>query len=137
MFEFTIVIAVAVLSLLLVATAKNGLSWLSSRQGRGVLFGLILAPLAAAVVALLGGCSSVEVFAGLESTKNLSPQCVTVGASDRATSNLGVQGCRSIGEDGRTSVCGVYRHHSCAINSDRESYDGAGFYVSRRLWLSD
>lgn len=133
MIEFALLIFVTVSALAARAFYVNGWAWRKTRAGRGVLFGLIVAPLAALLIGALGGCTSVDVFAGLEHTKNLSPQCENGGASDRITSNLGVEGCRTVSEDGRTQLCGVYRHHSCAISPDRESYDGVGFFVSRRI----
>lgn len=134
MLEFTLIIFVAVSALAVRAFYVNGWAWRTTRAGRGVLFGLLVAPLAALLIGSLGGCARVDVFAGLESTKNLSPQCETGGASDRITSNLGVEGCNIISSDGRTELCGVYRHHSCAISPDRESYDGVGFLVKRRVY---
>lgn len=134
MIEFALIILVIVSALAARAFYVNGWAWRTTKAGRGVLWGLVVAPLAAFLIGMIGGCTRVDVFAGLESTKNLSPQCETGGASDRITSNLGVEGCRTVSEDGRTELCGVYRHHSCAISSDRESYDGIGFFVSRRIW---
>lgn len=134
MLEFALVIFVAVSALAARAFYVNGWTWRKTRAGRGVLFGLIVAPLAALLIGSIGGCTRVDVFAGLESTKNISPQCETGGASDRITSNLGVEGCRAVSGDGRTELCGVYRHHSCAISQDRESYDGVGFLVKRRVY---
>lgn len=134
MIEFALVIFVAVAALAARAFYVNGWAWRKTRAGRGVIFGLVVAPLAALLIGFIGGCARVDVFAGLESTKNLSPQCDPGGASDRITSNLGAQGCRTISKDERTELCGVYRHHSCAIGADRESYDAFGFFVSRRIW---
>lgn len=134
MIEFTLIILVAVAALAARAFYINGWAWRTTRAGRGILWGLVIAPLAAVLIGMIGGCTRVDVFAGLESTKNQSPQCESAGASDRITSNLGVEGCRTISEDGRTEACGVYRHHSCAISPDRESYDGVGFLVKRRIY---
>lgn len=134
MIEFAIIIFIAVAALSVRAFYVNGWAWRKTKAGRGVLFGLVVTPLAALLIGSLGGCTRVDVFAGLESTKNQSPQCESVGASDRITSNLGVEACSTISPDGRTELCGVYRHHSCAISPDRESYDGVGFLVKRRLY---
>lgn len=134
MIEFAILIFVSVLILAGIAFRHYGWAWRKTKEGRGVLLGLIVAPLLALLIGSLSGCQRVDVFAGLESTKNISPQCENGGASDRITSNLGVEGCRTVSRDGKTEVCGVYRHHSCAISPDRESYDGVGFFVSRRIW---
>lgn len=132
--EFVWVIAIAVSILAIVVFCHYGWGWRKTKAGRGVLFGLFVAPLLAALVGMLGGCARVDVFAGLESTKNVSPQCEDSGASNRVTSNLGIEGCRGLSADGRTELCSVYRHHSCAISPDRESYDGFGFLVKRRIY---
>lgn len=134
MLEFALSIFITVVILAATAFTHYGWAWRKTKEGRGVLFGLLVAPLAALLIGSLGGCARVDVFAGLEHTKNLSPQCENGGASDRITSNLGVEGCRAVSEDGRTELCGVYRHHSCAISPDRESYDGVGFLVKRRVY---
>jgi hypothetical protein len=134
MIEFTLIIFIAVAALAIRAFYVNGWAWRKTRVGQGMLWGLVIAPLAALLIGSLGGCARIDVFAGLESTKNLSPQCETSGASDSITSNLGVEACRTVSADRRTELCGVYRHHSCAISPDRESYDGVGFLVKRRVY---
>ncbi len=134
MIKFAIIIFIVVSFLSLKALSHYGWAWRKTKAGRGVLFGLIVAPLAALLIGSLGGCTRVDVFAGLESTKNLSPQCENGGASDRITSNLGIEGCRIVSADGKSELCGAYRHHSCAISPDRESYDGVGFLVKRRVY---
>ncbi len=144
MFEFAGLVFVVVMGLLVMKVRHGGWSSLKTGEGKGILFGLFIAPAAAVAVAfilsLLGGCANVkdpylEVYAGVESTKNISPQCEKGGASDRITSNLGVQLCTGVSEDGYTTVCGVYRHHSCAISPDDKSYDAGGVTVSRRVYL--
>ena len=134
MMEFALAIFITVLTLAGLAFAHHGWAWRKTKAGRGVLFGLVVAPLAALLIGSVGGCTRVDVFAGLESTKNLSPQCENGGASDRITSNLGIEGCRIVSADGKSELCGAYRHHSCAISPDRESYDGVGFLVKRRIY---
>lgn len=134
MIEFALIIFAAVSALAIRAFCVNGWGWRKTKMGRGVLAGLVGAPLLALLIGSLSGCQRVDVFAGLESTKNVSPQCEDIGASNRITSNLGLEGCRAVSKDGKTEVCGVYRHHSCAISPDRESYDGVGFFVKRRIY---
>lgn len=131
--SFIFILLAAVLALAAWATVHYGFTWWTSKDGKRVAYGLILAPVIAGAIALLGGCTSAEVFAGLEATKNLSPQCEAGGASDQVTSNLGLRGCRVL-NDG-TELCSVYRHHSCAISPDRESYDAIGFEVSKEVWV--
>jgi hypothetical protein len=67
------------------------------------------------------------VFAGLEATQKVSPQCYDGGVNDRLTSNLGVQqylvGYKAI------DLVANYTHHSCAINRDRLGYDALGLQV--------
>lgn len=134
MVEFALVIFVVVSALAARAFYVNGWAWRTTKAGRGVLWGLVVAPLAALLIGAIGGCTRVDVFAGLEATRHLSPQCERGGASDQVTSNLGIEGCRTVSGDKRTELCGVYRHHSCAISPDRESYDGVGFLVKRRIY---
>lgn len=116
------------------ATVHHGFKWWKTKGGKRVAFGLILGPAAVWLLGSLGGCSSVEVYAGLERTKSISPQCDQGGADDQLTSNLGLRGCRVLSSDGRTTLCGVYRHHSCAISQDRESYDAFGATVTREIY---
>jgi hypothetical protein len=144
MFEFAGLIFAAVLFLFVILVRKQGWASLKTRDGKFTLFGLFFAPAAAVTVAfllsLLGGCANfkdpyVEVYAGLEGTHNVSPQCMRGGANDQITSNLGAQVCSSISKDKDTIVCGVYRHHSCAISPDSKSYDAIGVSVSRRVYF--
>lgn len=132
--EFAFIIAGIVLMLAALTTRHHGWSWWKTQEGKRVAFGLFLAPLVALLIGVIGGCTHVDVFAGLERTKNLSPMCDPGGADDRITSNHGVEACRVVSEDGRTRLCGVYRHHSCAISQDRESYDAFGLSVTRRIY---
>lgn len=144
MLEFVVLITVVVAYLLYKTIRYYGITWVKTREGKGVLFGLLAAPVVAIVIALLlsliSGCSYikdpyVEVYAGVERTKNLSPQCERGGADDKLTSNLGVNLCTTASKDGKTTACVVYRHHSCAITEDDRSYDAFGFQVSRRAYI--
>lgn len=89
--------------LLYIAWRLRGRSWreyFSTRDGKGILKGIILAPgvilLIALALALLPSCAQAgtwfndaSVYAGLDWTKKLSPQCDPNPVDDRGTSNLG------------------------------------------------
>lgn len=144
MFEFVGLVATFVLLLFVLLVRKQGWGSLKTKDGKFILFGLFAAPTAAVVVVLLlgllGGCANVkdpyiEVYAGLEGTHNVSPQCMRGGANDQITSNLGAQVCTGVSKDKGTIVCSVYRHHSCAISPDNKSYDAIGVSVSRRVYF--
>lgn len=134
--EFVLLITGIVLALFGIAVRHYGTAWLKTRAGKGVLFGLFVAPLIALLLGLVSGCAHsnrVEVFAGIEQTKSRSPQCEPGGASDRLTSNLGVQWTGIVSEDRRTEMAVGYRHHSCAITPDAESYDAIFIETTRVL----
>ena len=143
MIEFGFYILLVVLVLLVLSIKHYGLPWLKTRQGKGVQYGLFLAPLTAIALVMiisfvLGGCTSnryVEVYAGVEQTKKLSPMCETGGANDRLTSNLGVKLCDSASRDKNTLLCLTYRHHSCAITEDDQQYDAFGVTAVRRIYF--
>lgn len=131
---FPLIIFSVVLFLLVLAVKKEGFGYLKSKTGKGILFGLFGAPLLAVLIGMLGGCARVEVSAGIEQTKNLSPMCKKGGASDRITSNIAVRGCTVEIAGQKTYVCGGYRHHSCAISEDDSSYDAFGIEVIKEIW---
>ncbi len=66
-----------------------------------------------------------ELYIGLDQTKSKSPQCNGGGYSDRITSHGGVT--QNIWtKSNRFEFNAKYTHHSCAMNSDRNVYDGVG-----------
>lgn len=71
------------------------------------------------------------VYAGLDFTKNQSPQCKDSEVDDKITSNIGVR--QHIYSWGDVNLLGNYTHHSCAIGSDRNTYDGMGLQVEWRF----
>lgn len=107
--------------------------------GDGALPGIALAVAVPLLLALAltffysqarAGISYVDhtiIYAGLDGTAKQSPQCRSDGMNDRLTSNLGVKqhliGYKDV------SIYGSYTHHSCAVNRDRNSYDGFGLQV--------
>lgn len=71
------------------------------------------------------------VYAGLDYTKNQSPQCENNSIDDRVTSNIGVR--QHIYAWGDVNLVGNYTHHSCAIGADRNTYDAVGLQVEWRF----
>lgn len=136
MVEFVLLVAALVAALFIRYVYHNGWKALRTREGRGVLFGLFVAPAVALALVLIAGCSShsVRVVAALDHTFDQSPMCEQGGASDRLTSNLELKYTSVISADGRTHLQSGYRHHSCAISKDAESYDGVYLGVERELW---
>ena len=117
-------------------------SYFASDAGKGVLKGIILATGSVTLLAILStvvGCSGTylneaSVYAGLDSTKNISPQCEAEGPNDRLTSNLGARVNLYESEDGRFSNNLQYTHHSCAFNIDATGYDAYGFQLDYKIW---
>lgn len=71
------------------------------------------------------------VYAGLDYTKDQSPQCETNTLDDRITSNIGVR--QHIYSWGDVNLVGNYTHHSCAIGADKNTYDAVGLQVEWRF----
>lgn len=65
------------------------------------------------------------VWAGLDYTKDTSPQCKERGADNRLTSDLGA-GYQILKYDDKLMISIERSHHSCAVNRDKESYDAWG-----------
>lgn len=136
MIEFAALVLVIVVILLVISYKHYGMTKPFKNIASGLLLAPALAMIVVFVVGLLTGCATVdriEVFAGIEKTKKLSPQCEAGGASDTITSNLGVSACKGVGGD--TDLCVSYRHHSCAISEDREQYDAFGFEARKVFHL--
>lgn len=75
-----------------------------------------------------------HVFAGIDYTRNQSPQCQSGGFDDRSTSNMGFKAnvWQSPSKNVRFNL--MYTHHSCALNPDRNSYDAIGAQVEWFIW---
>lgn len=133
---------------------KNLPAYLRTKDGKGVARGVILAPaviiLIALLMYLLPGKARAEaplnleipgtwfndagVFMGLDRTKGTSPQCHTGGYDDRTTSNMGVRLNVWESPSRNVRVNAKYTHHSCALNPDRNGYDGLGIEVVWTIW---
>jgi len=120
-------------------------SYFSTKTGRGILKGIVLAPVVILLIALLLSLlnkahaqgtwfNEAGVFIGLDRTFKQSPQCQANTVDDRGTSNLGVWGNLWQSDSKRVQVNLKYTHHSCALGADRNGYDAAGVELRWTLW---
>lgn len=118
-----------------------------SKEGKGILRGVVLGSLLLFFVGLLATSAKAQsikvpgtffndasVYMALEQPKKVSPQCMSGGIDDRATSNLGARLnlWQSPSKDVRFNL--QYTHHSCALNIDRNGYDAIGLQVEWFIW---
>jgi len=115
----------------------------SGSEGKGILKGLVGATLVVIMLsAALGLFNKVvgeevryldygSVYAGMDYTKKLSPQCEEGAVDDHLTSNVGftqqLVGYRNV------DLFFNYTHHSCVLNVDDKGYDGVGMRVEWKL----
>lgn len=119
----------------------NPITYFMSQTGLGILKGIVLAILFAAVLAFLGEKAQAdevkwfkeaEVFTGLDYTNRTSPQCVAGGIDGRSTSNLGLK--LNVYQNGPFKVNSKYTHHSCAFGEDDKGYDAFGIELIYKFW---
>jgi len=103
--------------------------------------GIIAAMLAAAFLVFMIGqvvaeegkwLDSGSVFIGIDYHNNGSVFCQDTGVNNELNSNLGAN--IEVYRYGNHSLSGNYTHHSCAINPDVNTYDGAGFKYEWKIW---
>ena len=131
-----------------IAWRLRGRSWreyFSTRDGKGILRGIIIAPgailLIALALSLMPSCAKAgtwfndaSVYAGLDWTKKLSPQCDPNPVDDRGTSNLGFKLNVWQSDSKRVRVNTKYTHHSCALGPDDRQYDAVGVELEWKVW---
>lgn len=121
---------------------ENLREYFRTRTGLGILKGIVIAVGFALGLAFLGGlvgCSGsylngASVYAGLDRTKKLSPQCEDVGPDVHTTSNLGLRLNLYQSQDERFRTNAKYTHHSCAFSPDDRQYDALGLEMEYKLW---
>jgi len=116
---------------------ENIREYFSTKTGKGILKGIVLAIAFACVMALVG-CGGTYfndgyVYAGIDQTKKQSPQCEN-GVDDKATSNIGIRANVYQSQDKDFKANAKYTHHSCAFSPDAEQYDALGVELEYRLW---
>lgn len=142
-----VVLSMAVMSILVVFRSPGGaVKFFRTKEGRGVLSGIVLFILAGILIAGITLFSSgakasqhtwfaySEVFLGLDHTNGVSPQCKRGGPNDRLTSNGGLRQNIYRSADRRFHLNAKYTHHSCAFSSDRNNYDALGFEATFRFF---
>ena len=113
--------------------------YFSTKDGQGILKGIILAIVFAFLFSLLpskseakGWFNYAEVYAGLDYTKKINPMCVAGSVDDQSGSNIGLK--LNVYKQGRFSLNSKYTHHSCAFGKDSKSYDALGIELKYRFW---
>lgn len=145
----TFVALVLVILLAYMAYKLRGQSWreyFSTRDGKGVLRGIVLAPIIIIVIGLIlmlipGGAEAqgrwfndASVFAGIDYTKKQSPQCARNTTDNRGTSNLGLRLNVWESSSGNVRLNSKYTHHSCVLGKDDRQYDALGVELEWRVW---
>ncbi len=128
--------------LTMVFFVKSPKQYFSTREGRGVLTGIILAVVISVAVAFifpnkvhaLEYFSTAEIFVGLDQTNKVSPFCTNGVNSDKLTSNIGAELSVIRLDSGLSDIRLKYNHHSCAVNPDQNSYDSVGVTVKYVLF---
>ena len=119
----------------------NPITYFSSHTGLGILKGIVMAIGAAVIITVLSRSAhadevkwfkEAEIFAGLEATQRVSPQCVRGGVDDKTTSNLGMR--VNIYTNKEFQINSKYTHHSCAFGEDDAGYDALGLELVYKFW---
>lgn len=148
-----LVVAVVVGLILSRIPVKQLPSWAKSKDGKGVMAGVVLAPLVIVIFAVImfflpspahaqlrvpgvpgTWLNDGSVFAGIDHTFKQSSQCHAGGYDDRSTSNMGLRVNVWQSENTRLRLNGKYSHKSCALNRDRNSYDALGIELEWCVW---
>lgn len=136
---------------------KDFKSWVKSKAGKGAISSMILGVLVVLVTGVLvtfatglfskANAESVldtrygyfmnnaYVFAGMDYTRKVSPQCVAGTTQDHLTSNMGMGLNVWQSPSRKVHVDLQWTHHSCVLGVDRNSYDGAGIRVTWFPWV--
>ena len=124
---------------------KNWIEYFKTKDGLGILRGIIIAPLAVLIIGVVLALlpskaeagtwfNDASVFAGLDYTKKISPMCDANDIDDRGTSNLGVKMNLWQSESKNVRVNPKYTHHSCALGADNKQYDAVGVELEWKVW---
>lgn len=125
---------------------KRWKKYFSTKDGKGILYGIVVAPAAIFIIGLIlylfpfnsarGGSFFNEsgVFLGLDWTKRQSPMCEANSTDEKGTSNLGAFANVWRSDSNAVEFNLKYTHHSCALGSDDKNYDAAGVELRWIPW---
>ena len=125
----------------MVKAQQDPIEYFKTRTGLGILKGIVMAIGAALAITVLSSVAEAdeavwfkdaEIFAGLEATQRVSPQCVAGGVDDKTTSNLGMR--VNIYSNEQFRINSKYTHHSCAFGEDDAGYDAFGVELVYKFW---
>jgi hypothetical protein len=137
MIEFFTVIGMFILAIVIISGFKT--SWTFKNIEEGAVWSLLKAVVVTVCLFFMfdrAYASEVqyfkytELFAGVDYTKKISPQCYEGGVDDRLTSNIGFR--QHLVTYSKVDVIGQYTHHSCVIGSDNRQYDAIGIHAVYR-----
>lgn len=140
-----LLVAILLIYMIRMLWGRSWRDYFSTRDGRGILKGIVLAPVVILIIAglilLFSGAAQAgtwfndaSVFAGLDYTKKLSPQCERNSVDERGTSNLGLRLNLWESDSRNVRVNSKYTHHSCALGPDDRQYDAVGIELEWRVW---
>lgn len=117
-------------------------AYFKTRRGKKVLKGIIIfiafglgtASISDAIAEEYEFFDYGEVYLGIDSTRNTSPQCGHGEYSERMTSNGGLRVNLIKSKNDLFEFNVKYTHHSCAFNDDINNYDALGVEAVYKLW---
>ena len=117
----------------------NIFNYLKTKDGLGILKGIVLVLLIAGVILFVSGCNGTyfndaHIFAGLDYANEDNGTCERKGVDDRTTSNVGIKANIYQSKDKTFRANGKYTHHSCAFNIDDHAYDAIGLEAEYKIW---
>ena len=152
-----IILVVIALVIIFGIGPKNIIPWAKTKDGLGAIasmvLGVVVVTIAGIIVTLVAGffqeskaqsildtrygnfLNNAYVFAGIDYTRNVSPQCVPTTTQDHLTSNMGMGVNLWESPSKRVKMDMQWTHHSCVLGVDRNSYDGAGIRVTWYPWV--
>lgn len=145
-----IILVVILLALVFGVGIKKLPAWAKSKAGKGALASMALGVAVILITGLLAEKAQAQsaldtrygnflnnayVFAGIDQTRKVSPQCVAGSQSDHMTSNMGMGINVWQSPSRRVALDVQWTHHSCVLGVDQKSYDGLGLRVTWMPWV--